>query len=179
MDLFWFGVKCLNPIMKNFSLTALMGLILVIDSSSQIKFANKKSKEDFFKWIVAQQPEDGNKVFYQTIDLAIESFSIFKMDSTLGNIDTADIVRQIRLTNGNVLSANIAGKKKVVTNEKEDYYLKFSNPIFFDNDRKAWIYTQYWSFGMLGMQSIELYERTKNGYKKIFEIEFLNDRGCE
>ena len=62
-----------------------------------------------------------------------------------------------------------------MTNEKEDYYLKFSNPIFFDNYKKVWIYKQLWIKGEPGYESIEVYELRHDGYKRLFGTTILND----
>jgi hypothetical protein len=159
-----------------FYLITVTGIFFIVDCSSQLKFTSEKSRHAFFKWKVQDQPED--LIFHQTIDLAIESLWIFKQDTSFGRIDTSDIQCQIRQTNGTTLSPDVCGEKTMVTNVKGDY-LKFSNPIFFDDDKKVWIYMQYWSLGRLGVESIEIYERINDGYKKLLEIGILNREGCE
>jgi len=143
--------------------------------NSSKKFESTKDKQNFFKWIIEQQPEDEDKVFNQTINLAIGSFWIFKTEGKLTKKDSFDIQQQISITNGNTLSTNIVGKRTIVTNEKEDYYLKFSNPIFFDNYKKVWIYKQLWIKGEPGYESIEVYELRHDGYKRLFGTTILND----
>ena len=162
--------------MKKFYLPTVIGLFFIIDCSSQRKFTSEKSRHAFFKWKVQEQVEE--QIFHQTIDLAIESLSILNQVTTFGRIDTLDIQCQIKHTNGATLSPDIYGEKTIVTNVKGDY-LKFSNPIFFDDDKKVWIYMQYWSAGKLGVESIEIYEWTNEGYKRLLEIGILNSGGCQ
>lgn len=67
----------------------------------------------------------------------------------------------------------------IVRDVKEDDYLRFSYPIFFDNNRKVWIYMQLWSNGKLGFESVEVYELAHDGYKRLFESSALNTGDVE
>jgi hypothetical protein len=92
------------------------------------KFESRKGKENFFKWFVDQQEAD--KIFYQTIDLSLESFWVFKDWGRLTKKDSLDIEHQIILNNGSSISPEIIGKKTIVKNEKEDYFKFFKPHIF-------------------------------------------------
>ncbi len=73
-----------------------------------------------------------------------------------------------------MLSTEIVDKKRVTTNEKEDHW-RCSNPIFFDSNKKVWIYVQLWSNGILGVESIAVYESTGSGFRILLGSLSLND----
>jgi hypothetical protein len=62
---------------------------------------------------------------------------------------------------------------------KKKTTLNFSSPIFFDNNKKVWIYMQLWSTGKLGFESIEVWQTTNDGYKRLFETSVLNTGDVE
>ena len=162
--------------MRIFRLIIIIVVSFFSSCSSTKKFESRKSKENFFKWFVDQQEAD--KIFYRTIDLSLESFWVFKDWGRLTKKDSLDIEHQIILNNGSSISPEIIGKKTIVKNEKEDYF-KFSSPIFFDNNKKVWIYMQLWSTGKLGFESIEVWQTTNDGYKRLFETSVLNTGDVE
>ena len=154
----------------------IIAILTFFSCSSPKKFGGRKSKENFFKWFVDQQEAD--KIFYRTIDLSLESFWVFKDWGRLTKKDSLDIGHQIILNNGSSISPEIIGKKTIVKNEKEDYF-KFSNPVFFNNNKKVWIYMQLWNNGQLGFESVEVYESTHDGYKRLIETSVLNTGDVE
>ena len=161
--------------MKILALFGILISIIFLNCSSQRNITTKKSKQEFLQWIIEQQSE--KQIYKQPIELSIEKFWKLKAHANFSKEDSIELQSQIELNNKTAIDVKLPSNKTFITDvENEDTYLKITNPIFFDDGKKVWIYMQHHSAGKSGSETVEVYEVNDKRYKRHSGM-FIWDRG--
>lgn len=150
---------------KFLSIVTLFSLFLAT-CKSQRNIVSRKTKEEFLKWIIEQQPE--KKIDKKLVTISLQRFFKLKGDLELSKNDSIKIAEQIHSNSESHLDVNISPNKIIISDvAKENDYLRVSNPIFFDKGKKVWIYIWHICPDDCQNENVEIYEIDKEKYKRL------------
>jgi hypothetical protein len=156
--------------MKNFYLISVL-LLGFISSHCNAQRTNKQTEkyfDHFLKWRLAKSED--KMVSVQPVQLDIKTLARISEGLKFSKKDSLEIQSQLERNNKHKYDSTLFPAKTFIEIIAYEYfYVKISNPIFFDNGKKLWVYIEHHCPDTCGEGRIEVYEIDRGEFKLLFE----------
>ena len=156
--------------MKNIYVISLL-LMALTNQHCTAQQATKQSKkyfDQFLKWRLARSKD--KMVSTQPVQLHIKTLGRMSEGVRFSKKDSLEIQRQIERNNTYKYDSTLFPGKTFIEKIGVEYsFTKISNPIFFDNGKKLWVYVEHYCPDTCGEGRIEVYEVNNGTFKLLFE----------
>jgi hypothetical protein len=157
--------------MKNIHLISLFVLALTTHCNAQKTMKqSKKYFDQFLKWRLAGIKE--KMVSIRPTQLDMKDLARMAEDDNIkfSKKDSLEIKPQLEINNNYRYDSTLFPAKTFIKKIEYGYfYIKISNPIFFDNGKKLWVYIEHHCPDTCGEGRIEVYELNNGEFKLLFE----------
>lgn len=128
----------------------------------------EKYFDHFLKWRLAKSED--KIVSVQPVQLDIKTLARMSEDLKFSKKDSLEIQPQLERNNKYKYDSTLFPAKTFIEKIPYEYsFVKISNPIFFDNGKKLWIYIEHHCPDTCGEGRIEVYEIDGGEFKLLFE----------
>ena len=156
--------------MKNIYLISLLVIALMNQhcTAQQGTTQSKKYFDLFLKWRLAKSED--KMVSTQPVPLDVNILGRMSEGVKFSKKDSLEIQPQLERNNKYKYDSTLLPAKTFIEKIPEHYsFTKISNPIFFDNGKKLWVYVEHHCTDTCGEGKIEVYEVNNGKFKLVFE----------